>query len=105
MARNKNDNKPEEEVKVEVQVDLPPLDSVVEVKRRVAFTRDNEDPIPDGEAPKEKEMYEVERGGNVNFGRGVVCKLPIGKRIDSVQYDIKRLRMQGIKLRKLGPDE
>lgn len=62
-------------------------------------------PNGDGEGGKPTKYYRIENGGNVLDKNGYRTRLHPGKEIDDLNYNIDRLRKQGIKLTEITAEE
>ncbi len=109
MARRvKDKTKPEEDLTVlkdgEVPEVAPPAyttDSEV-----VADAKEKNKPRKaDAPPPIERKWWRVTRGGYVLDKAGYRTKMREGKELDNLNYDIKRLKSQGIRLEEIPPEE
>lgn len=100
MARMQMDGKKAENVVVldheEHDVELPPVDDAA---RSVVVADATSKNKSDSKAAPEVRRYVVVQGGSV-LENGFRTTLRVGKVIDSLNYDVKRLQQQGIRLQR-----
>jgi hypothetical protein len=81
-------------------VELPPVVNAAPV---VADATQKNPPVA-AKGPK-VEYFRVTRGGFVQSPGGVRSMLREGKEIDTLNYDVNRLRQQGIRMERIQPEE